>query len=86
LLKALDDRLGLTQRLTASLADRRQADKVQHELIELVRPRVYGIACGYADCNDAARLAQDPVRQVTGEGRQGDRWAGARSGRLGRDG
>ena len=64
LLKALDDRLGLTQRLTASLTDRRQAGKVQHELIELVRQRVYGIACGYADCNDAARLAQDPVHKL----------------------
>jgi hypothetical protein len=64
LLKALDDRLGLTQQLTASLTDRRQAGKVQHELIELVRQRVYGIACGYADCNDAARLAQDPVHKL----------------------
>jgi hypothetical protein len=64
LLKALDDRLGLTARLAASLTDRRQASKVAHELIELVRQRVYGIACGYADCNDAARLAADPVHKL----------------------
>jgi len=44
LLKALDDRLGLTARLAASLTDRRQVGKVEHELIELVRQRVYGIA------------------------------------------
>jgi hypothetical protein len=30
----------------------------------LVRQRVYGIACGYADCNDAARLARDPVHKL----------------------
>jgi hypothetical protein len=30
----------------------------------LVRQRVYGLACGYADCNDAARLAQDPVHKL----------------------
>jgi hypothetical protein len=64
LLKAVDDRLGVTQRLAASLTDRRQAGKVQHELIELVRQRVYGIACGYADCNDAARLAEDPIQKL----------------------
>ena len=29
-----------------------------------MRQRVYGIACGYADCNDAARLAQDPVHKL----------------------
>jgi Transposase DDE domain group 1 len=64
LLKAIDERLGLTQRLAASLADRRQAGKVEHEWLELVRQRVFGIACGYADCNDAARLGHDPVHKL----------------------
>jgi DDE family transposase len=64
LLKALDDRLGVTERLARSLRDPRQPGKVTHELIELVRQRVYGIACGYADCNDAARLADDPVHKL----------------------
>jgi len=64
LLKALDDRLGVTARLADSLTDPRQPGKVEHELIELVRQRVYGIACGYADCNDAARLAEDPVHKL----------------------
>jgi len=63
-LKAIDQRLGLTQRLAAGLTDRRQPGKVQHELIELVQQRVFGIACGYADCNDSARLAQDPVHKL----------------------
>jgi len=49
LLKVLDDRLGVTERLAASLIDDRQPGKVQHEVIELVRQRVYGITCGYAD-------------------------------------
>jgi hypothetical protein len=64
LLKALDDQLGVTERLASSLSDPRQPGKVEHELLELVRQRVYGIACGYADCNDAARLAQDPVYKL----------------------
>jgi hypothetical protein len=64
LLKALDDQLGVTERLAHSLRDPRQPGKVEHELLELVRQRIYGIACGYADCNDAARLAQDPVHKL----------------------
>jgi hypothetical protein len=64
LLKALDDRLGVTERLARSLRDPRQPGKIDHALIELVRQRVYGIACGYADCNDAARMAQDPVHKL----------------------
>ena len=64
LLKALDDRLGVTERLARSLRDPRQPAKIDHELIELVRQRVYGITCGYADCNDAARVAQDPVHKL----------------------
>ena len=35
-----------------------------HDLLELVRQRVFGIACGYADCNDAARLGHDPVHKL----------------------
>jgi hypothetical protein len=64
LLKAADQRLELTASLAACLRDRRQAGKVDHELIELLRQRVYGLACGYADGNDAARLAHDPVHKL----------------------
>ena len=30
----------------------------------MLAQRVYGIACGYADANDAARLAEDPVHKL----------------------
>jgi hypothetical protein len=64
LLKAADRRLRLTEALPACLVDKRQAGKVEHEMEELLAQRVYGIACGYADANDAARLAQDPVHKL----------------------
>ena len=64
LLKASDERLGLTERLTCCLDDRRQQSKVDHSLHDLVRQRVFGIACGYEDCNDAARLSADPVQKL----------------------
>lgn len=64
LLKAADRRMELTESLTGCLHDGRQPGKIEHELIELVRQRVYGLACGYADGNDAARLADDPVHKL----------------------
>ncbi len=64
LLKAADRRLGLTTALAGCLEDQREAGKVQHELCELLTQRVMAIACGYADANDAARLAADPVHKL----------------------
>ena len=64
LLKACDERLGLTDALVGCLDDGRQQSKVEHSLHELVRQRVFGIACGYEDCNDAARLSQDPMHKL----------------------
>jgi hypothetical protein len=61
LLKAADKKLQLTAALAASLVDGRQAAKVKHRLEDLLRQRIYGLASGYADANDAARLAHDPI-------------------------
>src|SRR2546425_11324563 len=64
LLKGIDTQLGLTKRLAACLDDPRQPWKVRHQGLELLRQRVFGIACGYADCNDAARLADDAMHKL----------------------
>src|SRR5207302_468753 len=61
LLKMIDNQLGLTWRLASALRDRRQPGKVAHPLRDLLRQRVFGLACGYADCNGAARLVDDPT-------------------------
>jgi len=64
LLKACDDSLSLTDTLARCLHDRRQQSKVEHSFHDLVRQRVFGIACGYEDCNDAARVGEDPVQKL----------------------
>jgi len=64
LLKLVDDQLGLTTQVARALRDRRQPGKIAHPLRDLVRQRVFGLACGYADCNDAARLADDPIHKL----------------------
>jgi len=64
LLAARDRRLGLSQRLAAVLRDPRQPGKVQHELLEQLRQRLFGIALGCPDGNDAARLRGDPMLKL----------------------
>jgi len=64
LVKAADRRLGLTQRLASCLRDWRQEGKVVHSLLDLLRQRIFGLACGYEDCNDSARLSDDPIQKL----------------------
>ena len=64
LLKAVDQRLGLTAVLADCLRDDRQPGKVKHSLRDALRQRVFGIALGYPDANDAEGLANDPIHKL----------------------
>jgi len=64
LLQAANQRYGLIESMAACLPDRRQAGKVEHRLVELLRQRIHGLACGYPDANDAARLEADPIHKL----------------------
>jgi len=64
LLKAADRRLNLVDGLADCIIDRREPHKVVHDVSELLGQRVYALACGYADCNDAARLSSDPIHKA----------------------
>ena len=64
LLKAADQHYRLVAELTACLRDQRQGGKVDHTLRDLVAQRVFSIACGYPDANDAALLASDPIHKL----------------------
>ncbi|HEX8811666.1 MAG TPA: IS1380 family transposase [Terracidiphilus sp.] len=64
LLKAADRRYGLIACLASCLRDERQAGKIDHTLEELLAQRVFAIACGYPDANDAARLGADPIHKL----------------------
>jgi len=64
LLKAAERRYGLIASMSGCLHDHRQAGKVDHSLRDLFSQRVFSIGCGYADANDSARLAADPVHKM----------------------
>jgi hypothetical protein len=55
---------GLIESLSSCLRDARQQGKVDHQLAELMRQRIYGLACGYEDANDAARIGADPMHKL----------------------
>jgi hypothetical protein len=59
LLRSVDKKLGLLRNLSRALPDSRKGGKVSHELISLLRQRVYGIALGYEDLNDHDSLRHD---------------------------
>ena len=61
LLGALDQKLKLSAALAAAFCDRRQAGKIDHGMLEMLRQRIYGIASGYEDGNDAGRLSRDAL-------------------------
>ena len=49
LLKGIDERLGLSERLASCLRDGREPGKVRHEIQELFRQRMFAIALGHPD-------------------------------------
>lgn len=55
---------GLIESLSSSLQDARQQGKVDHPLTDLMRQRIYGLACGYEDANDAACIGADPMHKL----------------------
>jgi hypothetical protein len=64
LLKAADRHLGLLAALTATVPDARASARVTHGVGDLVAQRVFAIACGHPDGNDADRLADDPIHKL----------------------
>ena len=77
LLRPVEQRTGILRQFAACFRDYRRADLVEHNVGELVKQRVYGIALGYEDLNDHDQLRQDPLlallagkRDVEGQDRR----------------
>jgi len=61
LLAGADRRLGLIDRLAALIPDGRDPDLISHSMADILRERVFAIACGYPDGNDLDDLRRDPA-------------------------
>jgi hypothetical protein len=61
LLAAADRRLGLIDTLAALFPDARDPAQTTHSMADILRGRIFAIACGYADGNDLDSLREDPA-------------------------
>jgi hypothetical protein len=61
LVAAAERRLQLADRLAAVIHDPRDARRVRHATADILRARIFAIACGYEDANDLDRLRSDPA-------------------------
>jgi hypothetical protein len=63
-LREVDQRYRIAEKAAACLHDFRAPGKVKHDLLTLIRQRLFAIALGYEDNNDAATLAKDPAFKI----------------------
>ena len=71
LLREIDERFGILGPIERELEDTRSWVHLSHTRLQMVRQRVYQIAAGYEDCNDADFLRIDPaLRLALGKGEQ----------------
>jgi hypothetical protein len=61
LLREVERGLGLATRLAGCLTDRRNASRIDHAIIDMLRLRMFLIAAGYEDADDCDSLRADPV-------------------------
>jgi hypothetical protein len=61
LLAGADRRLKLIDTLAAIIPDHRDATQITHSMADILRGRVFAIACGYPDADDLDDLRRDPA-------------------------
>jgi hypothetical protein len=59
LLAGSDKRLGLINALATLFPDNRDPAQASHSIADILRERVFAIACGYPDSNDLDALRAD---------------------------
>src|SRR5918999_843240 len=64
LLREFDEQLALTKKLRGLLTDWRHPSFIEHHTHEMLCQRIYQIAAGYEDCDDADMLRDDPTFQT----------------------
>lgn len=67
LLREVEKRTDILERLAGCFRDYRNEDRIEHPVGSLIRQRVYGIALGYEDLNDHDSLRHDVVMGLLSE-------------------
>jgi hypothetical protein len=61
LLALADRRIGLAEKLSGVFPERRDRARLVHSTADVMRARIFAIACGYEDGNDLDHLRRDPA-------------------------
>ena len=61
LIRQADNSLQLAQGIAACIEEHRDMRYADHDMMSLLRQRLYQIVAGYEDCNDATLLRRDPA-------------------------
>jgi hypothetical protein len=64
LLGLAERRLGIADRLAAEITDRPDPTRVVHALSDILRARMFAIACCYEDADDLDYLRSDPALKL----------------------
>src|SRR3954451_14391354 len=64
LLAAAERRLGIAEKLAAVIPDPRDPARTIHPLPDILRARIFAIACGYEDADDLDSLRTDPALEL----------------------
>jgi hypothetical protein len=67
LLREVEKRTKIVERLAACFTDHRDAERIEHTVGELVAQRVCALALGYEDLNDHDQLREDPLLAILAE-------------------
>ena len=63
-LRGIEKRLGIAGLLASCLADARDPASTTHSYADMIRARLFAIACGYEDCDDLDVLRVDPAFEL----------------------
>jgi len=64
LMREIDQRFNILSAAASQVDDPRSRRRTDHSLLQLLRQRVYQVAAGYEDCNDANHLRVDPALRL----------------------
>jgi hypothetical protein len=60
LLAQADRRLGIAERLARAIPDGRDPDRITHPLPDILRARIFAIACGYEEVAELGPACSRP--------------------------
>jgi hypothetical protein len=60
-LREIEGRLGIADRLASNLTDSRSPANIQHSFADMIRARMFAISNGHEDCDDLDILRFDPA-------------------------